>query len=133
MRWVKETLPPRPRFKWLLITMRLSINSLAAIARTLVAVGTVRLDSILVAVRAATPRSRTSSAPAGTGGGAGFDAAPAAALPPALAAGAALAGPVSVAVGGAAAVPLAARGAASPVAWGPAGEAVVTDGRVSGW
>ena len=40
IRWVKDTLPPRPRARWLLITMRLSMSSLAGTARTLVAVGT---------------------------------------------------------------------------------------------
>ena len=40
MRWVKLTLPPRARRRWLLITMRLSASSLAGTARTLVAVGT---------------------------------------------------------------------------------------------
>ena len=43
IRWVNETLPPRPRRRWLLITMRLSISSLAGMSRTLVAVGTTRL------------------------------------------------------------------------------------------
>ncbi len=42
MRWVNDTLPPRERRRWLLITMRLSIMSLAGMVRTLVAVGTVR-------------------------------------------------------------------------------------------
>src|SRR5690242_10182298 len=75
-RWVKETLPPRPRLRWLLMTMRLSMSSLAGTARTLVAVGTSRLASMLVTVRAATPLRRTSSAPAGTAGaGAGLAAA----------------------------------------------------------
>ena len=55
------------------MTMRLSIRSLAGTARTLVAVGTARLASMLVTVRAATPRRRTSSAPLGTwGAGAAF-------------------------------------------------------------
>ena len=40
MRWVNETLPPRVRDMWLLMTMRLSIISFAGIVRTLVAVGT---------------------------------------------------------------------------------------------
>src|SRR5690606_32049554 len=48
----------RLRERWLLITMRLSISSLAGIARRLVAVGTWRLDSMLVTVRAVAPRSR---------------------------------------------------------------------------
>ena len=34
IRWVKLTLPPRPRARWLLITMRLSTSSLAGTART---------------------------------------------------------------------------------------------------
>src|SRR5690606_22016778 len=72
IRWVNETLPPRPRFKWLLMTIRLSISNLAGIVRTLVAVGTARLASMLVAVRAAAPRNLTSSPPSGTGGGAGL-------------------------------------------------------------
>ncbi len=38
--WVKDTLPPRVRRKWLLMTMRLSIINFAGIVRTLVAVGT---------------------------------------------------------------------------------------------
>src|SRR5687768_10012610 len=65
MRCVNDTLPPRPRDRWLLITMRLSMSSFAGTARTLVAVGTTRLASMLAAVLAAAPRSRTSSAPAG--------------------------------------------------------------------
>ena len=54
--WVKETLPPRPRAKWLLITVRLSIINFAGIARTLVAVGTVSEASMLCTTRALTPR-----------------------------------------------------------------------------
>src|SRR4051794_13274442 len=57
MRWVNETLPPRPRRRWLLTTTRLSMSSLAGIARTLVAVGTARLASMLLTTRAAAPRS----------------------------------------------------------------------------
>ena len=56
------------------MTMRLSISSLAATARTLVAVGTPRLVSMFCAVRAAAPRSRVTSAPAGGGGAAGLGA-----------------------------------------------------------
>src|SRR5207248_11736002 len=66
MRWVKLTLPPRPRNRWLLITARLSVSSLAGTARTLVAVGTVSDSSMLAAIRAATPRSTTVFAPVGT-------------------------------------------------------------------
>ncbi|GAB3653467.1 hypothetical protein GCM10027589_11650 [Actinocorallia lasiicapitis] len=50
--------------------MRLSISSFAGTARTLVAVGTFRLSSMLVTVLAATPLNFTSSAPADTGAGA---------------------------------------------------------------
>src|ERR1044072_3345324 len=57
MRWVNDTLPPRPRRRWLLTTTRLSMSSLAGIARTLVAVGTARLASLLVTTRPAAPRS----------------------------------------------------------------------------
>src|SRR5215469_11255761 len=74
MRCVNETLPPRPRARWLLITMRLSLSSLAGMDRTLVAVGTVRLAVMLSAVRAAAPRSRVwvpSTAAAGFTAGAG--------------------------------------------------------------
>src|SRR5690242_15440695 len=61
MMWVKLTLPPRERARWLLITTRLSISSLAGTARTLVAVGTWRLDSMLVTTRAEAPRSGLTS------------------------------------------------------------------------
>src|SRR6478736_4383636 len=50
MRCVKLTLPPRVRAMWLLITMRLSIMSLAGTVRTLVAVGT-EIDSSMLAAR----------------------------------------------------------------------------------
>src|SRR3712207_9340065 len=56
IRWVKETLPARARARWLLMTMRLSHNSLTGIDRTLVAVGTLRLRSMFCAVRAGAPR-----------------------------------------------------------------------------
>src|ERR1700689_1917532 len=69
MRWVNDTLPPRPLPRWLLITIRLSTSGLAGIARTLVAVGTVRLAVMFAAVRAAAPRSRTSIACCASGGG----------------------------------------------------------------
>src|SRR3954469_4206696 len=57
MRCVKETLPPRARLRWLLMTMRLSISSLAGMVRTLVAVGTVSDASMLVASDFDIPRS----------------------------------------------------------------------------
>src|SRR5262245_34267993 len=65
IRWVNETFPPRPRARWLLITMRLSARSLAGMARTLVAVGTLRLAAMFSAVRAAAPRNRTTFSCAG--------------------------------------------------------------------
>src|SRR4051794_27958354 len=57
MRWVKETLPPRARDRWLLMTMRLSQSSLTGTDRTEVAVGTLRESSMLATVRAGAPRS----------------------------------------------------------------------------
>src|SRR5436305_5241684 len=66
MRWVKLTLPPRPRNWWLLITMRLSESRLAGTARTLVAVGTVSDSSMLATIRAAMPRRTVVFAPVGS-------------------------------------------------------------------
>src|SRR3954465_12089597 len=57
MMCVNDTLPPRARDRWLLMTMRLSISSLTGTERTLVAVGTGRLASIFRGVRAGAPRS----------------------------------------------------------------------------
>src|SRR3954449_13582969 len=57
MRCVKDTLPPRERARWLLITMRLSTRSLAGTARTLVAVGTVSEAFMFLTTAAAAPRS----------------------------------------------------------------------------
>src|SRR3984957_9726875 len=67
MRWVKEIFPPRPRCRWLLMTIRLSISNWAGTARTLVAVGTLRLAAMFSAVRAAAPRSLLRSASLGGG------------------------------------------------------------------
>ncbi len=47
------------------MTIRLSMSSLAGTARTLVAVGTVRLAAMFCTVRAAAPRSLFTSASAG--------------------------------------------------------------------
>src|SRR5271157_4991706 len=69
MRCVNDTLPPRPRRRWLLMTIRLSASSLAGTARALVAVGTARLAVMLVTVRAAAPRSLLTSVPSGGLGG----------------------------------------------------------------
>src|SRR5688572_7390603 len=57
MMCVKDTLPPRERARWLLMTVRLSMSSLAGRLRALVAVGTSRLASMLVTTRAVAPRS----------------------------------------------------------------------------
>src|SRR3954468_21321326 len=57
MRCVNETLPPRERARWLLITMRLSASSLAGTARTLVAVGTVSETFMFLTTAAEAPRS----------------------------------------------------------------------------
>src|SRR3954466_9216484 len=68
IRCVKETLPPRPRRRWLLMTTRLSISSFAGIARTLVAVGTARLASMLETTRAAAPLSGWVTGPSAAAG-----------------------------------------------------------------
>src|SRR3954471_10904073 len=60
MMWVNDTLPPRARERWLLMTIRLSHSSLTGTDRTDVAVGTVRLTSMFCAVRAGAPRSTVS-------------------------------------------------------------------------
>src|SRR5918997_1793535 len=57
MRCVKETLPPRERLRWLLMTMRLSDSSLAGTARTEVAVGIDSELSMFFTTRAAAPLS----------------------------------------------------------------------------
>ena len=57
IRWVNDTLPPRARARWLLITIRLSQSSLTGTERTLVAVGTVSDTSMFCTVRAGAPRS----------------------------------------------------------------------------
>src|ERR1700750_1671799 len=56
MRWVNETLPPRARDRWLLMTIRLSQSSLTGTERTDVAVGTDSESSMLATVRAGAPR-----------------------------------------------------------------------------
>jgi hypothetical protein len=54
--WVNETLPPRVRLSWLLITTRLSIINLAGMARTLVAVGRSSDIDMFFTTAAAAPR-----------------------------------------------------------------------------
>src|SRR6476469_4308333 len=63
MMWVKLTLPPRARRRWLLMTTRLSAISLAGTARTLVAVGTASDASMFATTRAAAPRSGATVGP----------------------------------------------------------------------
>src|SRR5437764_8635619 len=77
MMCVNDTLPPRRRRRWLLMTTRLSMSSLAGIARTLVATGTARLASMLATTRAAAPFNGlvATSAPEPAGFGAGSGAA----------------------------------------------------------
>src|SRR5215207_3259501 len=75
MMWVYETLPPRARRRWLLITTRWSMRSLTGKDRTLVAVGTAKEMSMFFAVRAGAPRkvllTGSASAPAGRASGFG--------------------------------------------------------------
>src|ERR1700761_5064959 len=89
--WVNETLPPRVRLSWLLMTIRLSIISFAGTARTLVAVGTSRDADMFLTTAAAAPRSICTSSPS-TGWGVGAFAAGAAGAVGAAAAGAGAAG-----------------------------------------
>ncbi len=73
IRCVNETLPPRALFRWLLITIRLSISSLTGTCRTLVAVGTWRLLSMFCTVRAGAPRRiMVSASPLVSGAAFGF-------------------------------------------------------------
>src|SRR3984893_1680543 len=62
-RWVKETLPPRVRLSWLLMTIRLSIISLAGMARTLVAVGRSNDMAMFFTTAAGAPRRTWTSSP----------------------------------------------------------------------
>src|SRR5215207_2012173 len=68
MRCVKETFPPRARARLELMTTRLSISSLAGMARTLVAVGTSRLVTMLVAIAFAGPLSTETTSSSGAVG-----------------------------------------------------------------
>src|SRR3954469_16595442 len=71
MMWVKLTLPPRVRARWLLRMRRLTSMSLAGTSRKLVAVGTPSDASMLVTMRAAAPRSGSPSGGAAGAGGVG--------------------------------------------------------------
>src|SRR6516165_10286795 len=67
MMWVKLTLAPVVRASWLLRMSRLTSSRRAGTVRTLVAVGTARLASMLATMREAAPRSGVaSSVTAGT-------------------------------------------------------------------
>lgn len=80
MRCVKEILPPRARFRWLLMTMRLSKSSFTGTARTDVAVGSSSDRLMFFATAADGPRSVTNSGPVGSSAdGSSFGAALAAA------------------------------------------------------
>src|SRR6478735_3917099 len=68
MRCVKETLPPRARARFELMTTRLSMSSFAGMARTLVAVGTSRLVTMLVAMALAGPRRTETTSSSGAVG-----------------------------------------------------------------
>src|ERR1700720_4278435 len=67
-RWVNEILPPRVRLSWLLMTVRLSIISLAGTARTLVAVGRSSDIDMFLTTAAAAPRSTWTSSPSAGAG-----------------------------------------------------------------
>src|SRR5207302_11206051 len=71
IRWVKLTLPPLVRDRWLFRIVRLTSSSLAGTWRTLVAVGTPRLASMLETMRAPAPRIGVAGAvsPSAVGGG----------------------------------------------------------------
>src|SRR3954452_5368077 len=71
IRCVNDTLPPRARDRWLLITIRLSQRSFTGTERTDVAVGTVSEASMLATVRAGAPRSTVYVGWSVTGAGAG--------------------------------------------------------------
>ena len=68
---MNDTLPPRVRLRWLLMTMRLSIISLAGMARTLVAVGISSDVFMFLTTAAAAPRSTCDSSVASPCGGGG--------------------------------------------------------------
>src|SRR5436190_23062128 len=77
IRWVKLTLPPRERMRWLLRTLRLTSRRRAGTCRKLVAVGTASDFSMFSTMRAPAPRIGTpatwgaaASVFGGVGGGA---------------------------------------------------------------
>src|SRR5690349_11792664 len=104
MRWVKLSLPPRVRWRWLLAILRLTSSSLAGTGRTLVAVGTASDAAMFFTMLAPAPRI---GSPLGGAVGAGVVAAGAGAA----VAGAGAAGAVVAAGAGAGAAGGAAAGA----------------------
>ena len=66
MRWVKDTFPPRARDRWLFRTVRLSMSTLAGMARTLVATGMDSEEFMFATTRAAAPRSGVTCSAAGS-------------------------------------------------------------------
>ena len=69
MRWVKLTLAPVVRASWLLRIWRLTSSRRAGTLRTLVAVGTERLASMLATMREAAPRRTVASWASGLAAG----------------------------------------------------------------
>src|SRR3954454_12632129 len=69
MMWVKLTLPPRVRIRWLLRILRLPSSSRAGTCRKLVAVGTVSDCSMFTTVLAAAPRRTVAFSGAGVSAG----------------------------------------------------------------
>ena len=63
IRWVKLTFAPVVRASWLFRICRLTSSSRAGTVRTLVAVGTARLASMLATIRDAAPRNGTATSP----------------------------------------------------------------------
>src|ERR1700679_4027811 len=69
MRWVKLTLAPVVRANWLLRIWRFTSSRRAGTVRTLVAVGTPRLASMLATIREAAPLRTTASSDPAAGAG----------------------------------------------------------------
>src|SRR3954470_17688693 len=76
MRWVKLIFPAPERPRKPLMIFRLTSSSLAGTSRKLVAVGTVRLRSMLAAIAAPAPRIGSPISSCAAAGRSGADAAP---------------------------------------------------------
>src|SRR4051794_11402005 len=100
MRWVKLSLPPSVRVRWLLAIFRLTSSSLAGTGRTEVAVGTASDVAMFLTMAAPAPRI---GSPAGGSLAAGAGAAAGAAADGGAAGAGAAAGAAGAAVDGAAA------------------------------